>query len=93
MNRLQYSSMVPVWSSMASSPRRLSPDEVPGLFAVRAPWWWLNERTGRSNAKDWEALAKTEKLEILEHGVALELAKLETAVEAIHGNLLYLISK
>ncbi|XP_015695853.1 transmembrane emp24 domain-containing protein p24delta3-like [Oryza brachyantha] len=39
--------------------------------------------------KDWDALAKTEKLE----GVALELAKLETAVEEIRENLMYLISK
>uniref|UniRef100_A0A0D9X8R7 GOLD domain-containing protein n=1 Tax=Leersia perrieri TaxID=77586 RepID=A0A0D9X8R7_9ORYZ len=39
--------------------------------------------------KDWNALAKTERLE----GVALEVAKLETAVQAIHENLLYLKSK
>ncbi|KAL5220025.1 hypothetical protein ABZP36_024738 [Zizania latifolia] len=48
----------------------------------------LDWKTGIAT-KDWEALAKTEKLE----GVALELAKLETAVKSIHGNLLYLRSK
>lgn len=40
-------------------------------------------------AKDWDSLAKKEKVE----GVALELVKLETAVQAIHENLLYLRSK
>ncbi|KAL6633473.1 hypothetical protein ACP70R_026144 [Stipagrostis hirtigluma subsp. patula] len=37
-------------------------------------------------AKDWDAIAKKEKLE----GVELELQKLEVAVEAIHHNLIYL---
>ncbi|XP_031378545.1 transmembrane emp24 domain-containing protein p24delta3-like [Punica granatum] len=37
-------------------------------------------------AKDWESVAKKEKIE----GVELELRKLEGAVEAIHENLLYL---
>ncbi|KAL5232439.1 hypothetical protein ABZP36_031215 [Zizania latifolia] len=47
----------------------------------------LDWKTGIAT-KDWEALAKTEKLE----GVSLELAKLGTAVQAIHENLLYLRS-
>ncbi|KAF3320628.1 Transmembrane emp24 domain-containing protein p24delta3 [Carex littledalei] len=37
-------------------------------------------------AKDWDSVARKEKLE----GVELELRKLEAAVEAIHHNLLYL---
>lgn len=37
-------------------------------------------------AKDWDSVAKKEKIE----GVELELTKLEGAVEAIHENLLYL---
>lgn len=37
-------------------------------------------------AKDWETVARREKIE----GVELELRKLEGAVEAIHDNLLYL---
>ncbi|CAL9121925.1 unnamed protein product [Musa acuminata var. zebrina] len=37
-------------------------------------------------AKDWESIAKKEKIE----GVELELRKLEEAVEVIHENLLYL---
>lgn len=37
-------------------------------------------------AKDWDSVAKKEKIE----GVELELRKLEGAVEAIHENLLYL---
>ncbi|MQL92000.1 hypothetical protein Taro_024622, partial [Colocasia esculenta] len=37
-------------------------------------------------AKDWESVARKEKIE----GVELELKKLEGAVEAIHENLLYL---
>ncbi|KAL8132366.1 hypothetical protein AgCh_008019 [Apium graveolens] len=45
----------------------------------------LDWRTGIA-AKDWESVAKKEKIE----GVELELKKLEGAVEAIHGNLLYL---
>ncbi|KAJ0010883.1 hypothetical protein Pint_32943 [Pistacia integerrima] len=40
-------------------------------------------------AKDWESVARKEKIE----GVELELRKLEGAVEAIHENLLYLKSK
>ncbi|XP_019415831.1 PREDICTED: transmembrane emp24 domain-containing protein p24delta3-like [Lupinus angustifolius] len=45
----------------------------------------LEWKTGIS-AKDWETVAKREKIE----GVELELRKLEGAVEAIHDNLLYL---
>nr|CAD1827045.1 unnamed protein product [Ananas comosus var. bracteatus] len=37
-------------------------------------------------AKDWDSVARKEKIE----GVELELRKLEAAVEAIHHNLLYL---
>ncbi|VVA90605.1 unnamed protein product [Arabis nemorensis] len=37
-------------------------------------------------AKDWDSIAKKEKIE----GVELEIRKLEGAVEAIHENLLYL---
>ncbi|ONK61395.1 uncharacterized protein A4U43_C08F29460 [Asparagus officinalis] len=37
-------------------------------------------------AKDWDSVARKEKLE----GVELELTKLEAAVQAIHDNLLYL---
>ncbi|KAJ3695919.1 hypothetical protein LUZ60_001296 [Juncus effusus] len=37
-------------------------------------------------AKDWDSVARKEKIE----GVELELKKLESAVEAIHQNLLYL---
>ncbi|CAD6337275.1 unnamed protein product [Miscanthus lutarioriparius] len=37
-------------------------------------------------AKDWDTIAKKEKIE----GVELELRKLEAAVESIHHNLLYL---
>lgn len=37
-------------------------------------------------AKDWDSVAKKEKIE----GVELELRKLEVAVESIHHNLLYL---
>nr|CAD1826215.1 unnamed protein product [Ananas comosus var. bracteatus] len=40
-------------------------------------------------AKDWDSVARKEKIE----GVELELRKLETAVEAIHHNLLYLKTK
>ncbi|XP_011087766.1 transmembrane emp24 domain-containing protein p24delta3-like [Sesamum indicum] len=40
-------------------------------------------------AKDWESVARKEKLE----GVEFELRKLEGAVEAIHENLLYLKSR
>ncbi|KAL2904604.1 Transmembrane emp24 domain-containing protein p24delta3, partial [Bienertia sinuspersici] len=45
----------------------------------------LDWRTGVA-AKDWESVARKEKIE----GVELELRKLEGAVEAIHENLLYL---
>ncbi|XP_041010896.1 transmembrane emp24 domain-containing protein p24delta3-like [Juglans microcarpa x Juglans regia] len=45
----------------------------------------LDWRTGIA-AKDWESVAKKEKIA----GVELELRKLEGAVEAIHENLLYL---
>ncbi|KAL7208776.1 hypothetical protein ACSBR1_030498 [Camellia fascicularis] len=38
------------------------------------------------NAKDWETVARKEKIE----GVELELMKLEGAVQAIHQNLIYL---
>ncbi|KAL3538559.1 hypothetical protein ACH5RR_001925 [Cinchona calisaya] len=40
-------------------------------------------------AKDWESVARKEKLE----GIELELRKLEGAVETIHENLLYLKSR
>lgn len=40
-------------------------------------------------AKDWDSVAKKEKIE----GVELELRKLEGAIEAIHENLLYLKSR
>uniref|UniRef100_A0A7N0TXM1 GOLD domain-containing protein n=1 Tax=Kalanchoe fedtschenkoi TaxID=63787 RepID=A0A7N0TXM1_KALFE len=40
-------------------------------------------------AKDWDSVARKEKIE----GVELELKKLEGAVEAIHENLLYLKSR
>ncbi|KAF7829845.1 transmembrane emp24 domain-containing protein p24delta3-like [Senna tora] len=45
----------------------------------------LEWKTGIS-AKNWETVAKKEKIE----GVELELRKLEGAVEAIHENLIYL---
>ncbi|XP_015868604.3 transmembrane emp24 domain-containing protein p24delta3 [Ziziphus jujuba] len=45
----------------------------------------LDWRTGIA-ARDWESVAKKEKIE----GVELELRKLEGAVQAIHENLLYL---
>ncbi|KAK9989210.1 hypothetical protein SO802_029449 [Lithocarpus litseifolius] len=48
----------------------------------------LDWRTGIA-AKDWESVARKEKIE----GVELELRKLEGAVEAIHENLLYLKSR
>ncbi|KAH7865390.1 hypothetical protein Vadar_005979 [Vaccinium darrowii] len=47
----------------------------------------LEWKTGIA-AKDWESVARKEKIE----GVELELRKLEGAVEAIHENLLYLKS-
>ncbi|KAK4766356.1 hypothetical protein SAY87_007998 [Trapa incisa] len=40
-------------------------------------------------ARDWESVARKENIE----GVELELRKLEGAVDAIHGNLLYLRSR
>ncbi|XP_021800651.1 transmembrane emp24 domain-containing protein p24delta3-like [Prunus avium] len=45
----------------------------------------LDWKTGIA-AKDWESVARKEKIE----GLELELRKLEGAVEAIHENLLYL---
>lgn len=48
----------------------------------------LDWKTGIA-AKDWESVARKEKIE----GVELELRKLEGAVEAIHENLLYLKSR
>ncbi|KAA8536535.1 hypothetical protein F0562_029013 [Nyssa sinensis] len=48
----------------------------------------LEWRTGIA-AKDWESVARKEKIE----GVELELRKLEGAVEAIHENLIYLKSR
>ncbi|KAK8564387.1 hypothetical protein V6N13_005384 [Hibiscus sabdariffa] len=60
-----------------------SPDghyEGAGELSVNIDW-----KTGIA-AKDWESVARKEKIE----GVELELRKLEGAVEAIHENLLYL---
>ncbi|KAK3179528.1 hypothetical protein Dsin_032167 [Dipteronia sinensis] len=54
-----------------------------GDVSVNIDW-----KTGIA-AKDWESVARKEKIE----GVELELRKLEGAVEAIHENLLYLKSK
>ncbi|XP_047315099.1 transmembrane emp24 domain-containing protein p24delta3-like [Impatiens glandulifera] len=54
-----------------------------GEVSVNLEW-----RTGIA-AKDWETVARKEKIE----GVELELRKLEGAVEAIHENLLYLKSR
>lgn len=48
----------------------------------------LEWKTGIA-AKDWDSVAKKEKIE----GVELELRKLEGAVEAIHGYLIYLKDK
>ncbi|KAH7518244.1 transmembrane emp24 domain-containing protein p24delta3 [Ziziphus jujuba] len=48
----------------------------------------LDWKTGIA-AKDWESVARKEKIE----GVELELRKLEGSVEAIHENLLYLKSR
>ncbi|PIN20061.1 emp24/gp25L/p24 family of membrane trafficking protein [Handroanthus impetiginosus] len=48
----------------------------------------LDWKTGIA-ARDWESVAKKEKIE----GIELELRKLEGAVEAIHENLLYLKSR
>ncbi|EOX97332.1 hypothetical protein QUC31_015747 [Theobroma cacao] len=54
-----------------------------GDVSVNIDW-----KTGIA-AKDWESVARKEKIE----GVELELRKLEGAVEAIHENLLYLKSR
>ncbi|KAG4168551.1 hypothetical protein ERO13_A12G031800v2 [Gossypium hirsutum] len=54
-----------------------------GEVVVNIDW-----KTGIA-AKDWESVARKEKLQ----GVELELRKLEGAVEAIHENLLYLKKK
>ncbi|MBA0655338.1 hypothetical protein Goklo_007833 [Gossypium klotzschianum] len=54
-----------------------------GEVVVNIDW-----KTGIA-AKDWESVARKEKLQ----GVELELRKLEGAVEAIHENLLYLKSR
>lgn len=54
-----------------------------GDVSVNVDW-----KTGIA-AKDWDTVARKEKIE----GVELELRKLEGAVEAIHENLLYLKSK
>nr|GMD08876.1 transmembrane emp24 domain-containing protein p24delta3-like [Ipomoea batatas]GME16161.1 transmembrane emp24 domain-containing protein p24delta3-like [Ipomoea batatas] len=51
-----------------------------GGLSVNLDW-----KTGIA-AKDWESVARKEKIE----GIELELRKLEGAVEAIHENLLYL---
>lgn len=51
-----------------------------GDISINIDW-----KTGIA-AKDWDSVAKKEKIE----GVELELRKLEGAVEAIHENLLYL---
>ncbi|CAL9238478.1 unnamed protein product [Arabidopsis halleri] len=49
-------------------------------FSINIDW-----KTGIA-AKDWDSIARKEKIE----GVELELKKLKGAVEAIHGNLIYL---
>ncbi|KAI3448321.1 hypothetical protein Pfo_004986 [Paulownia fortunei] len=54
-----------------------------GDLSINVEW-----KTGIA-AKDWESVARKEKIE----GVELELRKLEGAVEAIHENLLYLRSR
>ncbi|MBA0861724.1 hypothetical protein Goshw_000169 [Gossypium schwendimanii] len=54
-----------------------------GEVVVNIDW-----KTGIA-AKDWESVARKEKIQ----GVELELRKLEGAVEAIHENLLYLKSR
>ncbi|KAG6792516.1 hypothetical protein POTOM_001667 [Populus tomentosa] len=54
-----------------------------GDVSVNIDW-----KTGIA-AKDWDSVARKEKIE----GVELELRKLEGAVEAIHENLLYLKSR
>ncbi|KAG8081809.1 hypothetical protein GUJ93_ZPchr0014g46979 [Zizania palustris] len=51
-------------------------DEVPGLFAVWAPWWRLSERTGRSNVAEKHSVLGHEELEM--HSVsAWKEAKLQ----------------
>ncbi|XP_010480298.1 PREDICTED: transmembrane emp24 domain-containing protein p24delta4 [Camelina sativa] len=52
-------------------------------FSINLDW-----KTGIA-AKDWDSIARKEKIE----GVELELKKLEGAVEAIHENLIYLRNK
>ncbi|CAN4108081.1 unnamed protein product [Withania somnifera] len=54
----------------------------PGRESVTVGLEW---KTGIA-AKDWESVARKEKIE----GIELELRKLEGAVEAIHENLIYL---
>ncbi|KAF5743913.1 transmembrane emp24 domain-containing protein p24delta3-like [Tripterygium wilfordii] len=54
-----------------------------GEVSVNLDW-----KTGIA-AKDWESVARKEKIE----GIELELRKLEGAVEAIHENLIYLKSR
>ncbi|XP_047961994.1 transmembrane emp24 domain-containing protein p24delta3-like, partial [Salvia hispanica] len=51
-----------------------------GDISINIDW-----KTG-IDAKDWDSVARKEKIE----GIELELRKLEGAVEAIHENLLYL---
>ncbi|OAY44907.1 transmembrane emp24 domain-containing protein p24delta3 [Manihot esculenta] len=58
-------------------------NEGGGVVSVNLDW-----KTGIA-ARDWESVARKEKIE----GVELELRKLEGAVEAIHENLLYLKSR
>ncbi|KAK7247493.1 hypothetical protein RIF29_42376 [Crotalaria pallida] len=53
---------------------------VPGELTLTIDW-----KIGIA-AKDWDSIAKKEKIE----GVELELRKLEEVVEDIHGNLLHL---
>ncbi|KAL8027415.1 hypothetical protein ABFS82_14G090800 [Erythranthe guttata] len=54
-----------------------------GGLSINVEW-----KTGIA-ARDWDSVARKEKIE----GVELELRKLEGAVEAIHENLLYLRSR
>ncbi|KAJ8492351.1 hypothetical protein OPV22_014072 [Ensete ventricosum] len=49
----------------------------------------LHHKEHVTAAKDWDSVAKKDKIE----GVELELTKLEAAVQAIHANLLYLKSR
>ncbi|XP_027160349.1 transmembrane emp24 domain-containing protein p24delta3-like [Coffea eugenioides] len=58
-------------------------NSVKGDVSINIDW-----KTGIA-AKDWESVARKEKIE----GVELELRKLEGAVEAIHENLIYLKSR